>query len=201
MKRLLISLIAACAFSANLAQAQPTAPDVLVKNVSQQILSGLKARQDELTADPDKLYAFVDELVLPHFDFTYMSQLVLGKYWRKASADQRAQFTREFRNLLVKTYSNSLTEYEGQIVEYLPFRMPSDPDEGATVKVEIIPKAGPSIPMDYALHQIDGVWKIYDVSVDGLSLVTNYRRSFGREVDEKGLDALIASLKNRAKGK
>lgn len=169
-------------------------PAELVKNVTQNVLNKLAEDKDRLGKDKDLVNEYVSTFVLPNFDFEYMSQLVLGKYWRKATAQEKTDFTEQFRTLLVRTYANSLTNYSDQEVEYLPWRPGSDPDD-TKVGVEIIPQAGPSIPIDYALHRNNGKWKVYDVSVDGLSLVTNYRRSFGKTVKAEGVAALISDLK------
>lgn len=192
-------LISAGILSSNIAYAEtaPVAeenPAELVKEVTEKVLAKLAEDKDKLGTDKKLINEYVNEFVLPNFDFAYMSQLVLGKFWRKATAEERSQFTDQFRTLLVRTYANSLTNYSDQEVEYLPWRAGNDPDD-TKVGVEIIPQAGPSIPIDYALHRNDGKWKVYDVSVDGLSLVTNYRRSFGKKAKDEGVAALIADLK------
>lgn len=186
-------LISVGLIAGNVANAEEN-PAELVKNVTDKVLAKLAEDKERLGNDKNIVNEYVNEFVLPNFDFEYMSQLVLGKYWRKASADERNQFTDEFRTLLVRTYANSLTNYSDQEVEYLPWRAGSDPDD-TKVGVEIIPQAGPSIPIDYALHRVDGKWKVYDVSVDGLSLVTNYRRSFGKIAKNEGVAALIKDLR------
>lgn len=171
-------------------------PAAMVKDVTQKVLQKLSEDKKRLKSDASVVNEYVNEFVLPNFDFEYMSQLVLGKYWRKTTADEKSAFTEQFRTLLVRTYANSLTNYSDQEVEYLPWRPGSNPDD-TKVGVEIIPAAGPSIPIDYALHRVDGKWKVYDVSVDGLSLVTNYRRSFGKKVKDEGVAALISDLKSK----
>lgn len=185
--------------SSPIAAAADENPAALVKEVTQKVLNKLAEDKQRLKTDASVVNEYVNEFVLPNFDFEYMSQLVLGKYWRKTSADEKAAFTNEFRTLLVRTYANSLTNYSDQEVEYLPWRPGADPDD-TKVGVEIIPAAGPSIPIDYALHKVDGKWKVYDVSVDGLSLVTNYRRSFGKKVKNEGVTALIDDLKAKNAG-
>jgi len=178
------------------ALADVAAPDAMVKQVTADVVQALEDNKEQLKSDPSAVYEIVDKLILPHFDFTYMSQLVLARHWRSATAQQREDFTAAFRGLLVKTYSNSLRDFSGEDVEYPAFRAAADADD-VTVPMEIIPKAGPSIPLDYSLHKPDGVWKVYDVNIDGLSLVTNYRRTFGSDVKEKGLDALIKQLQSK----
>lgn len=170
-----------------------TAPDAMVKNVTSSVLTYLQDNRAELEADPDKVYKLVNDTVLPHFDFRYMSQLVLGKHWRTASDSQKDRFTEAFRDLLVTTYSNSLLQYTGQDIEYLPFRAADDADK-VTVKVEVVPDAGLPVPIDYQLRQKNSEWKVYDVNIDGLSIVSNYRSSVGSEVSNKSLDQVITDM-------
>ena len=191
--RLLAFLVASLALGATGLQAETQGPDQLVKEVTTGVIKALEDNAAELKSSPDTVYEIVDTLVLPHFDFKYMSQLVLARHWRTASDEQKERFTKVFRNLLVKTYATSLADFSGEEVSFPPFRAPAGADD-VTVPMEIIPQAGPALPLDYSLHQIDGVWKVYDVNIDGLSLVTNYRRSFGKDIKEKGLDGLIAQV-------
>lgn len=193
-KTLIASLALCIGFSTSTQAAEGENPAELVKNVTQQVLNKLAEDKDRVGKDASIVNEYVSQFVLPNFDFDHMSQLVLGKYWDKASAQEQADFTEQFRTLLVRTYASSLTGYSDQVIEYLPWRAGADPDN-TTVGIEIIPQAGPSIPMDYALHRVDGNWKVYDVVVDGLSLVTNYRRSFGKKARAEGVGALVAELK------
>lgn len=176
--------------------ADAISPDKQVQQVTQDIIATLEANKDELSSNPQKVLAIVDEKILPHFDFGYMSQLVLGRHWRSASSEQKSNFTTEFRRLLVKTYSNALADFSGQDVEFAPYRGKPGAED-ATVSMEILPKAGPSIPLDYSLYLKDDAWKVYDVNIDGLSLVTNYRRTFSADIKNDGLDALIQQLRDK----
>lgn len=193
----LLSLMALCASfglvmqSANAAPQTP--PDVMIKTVTNDVLTYLENNKAQINDNPQEVIRVVNDAVLPHFDFTYMSQLVLGKHWRRASDAQKARFTEAFRGLLVTTYSNSLTEYSGQSVDYLPFRAAPDAEQ-VTVKVEVIPAAGLPVPIDYQLHVVENTWKVYDVNIDGLSIVSNYRSSVGQQVESKGLDKVIADM-------
>ncbi|MFZ5467126.1 MAG: MlaC/ttg2D family ABC transporter substrate-binding protein [Pseudomonadota bacterium] len=175
------------------------APDELVRATSDKVLEAIKQNREQLKSDPQLVYRIVDELVLPHFDFEAMSKLVLGVNWRRATSAQQAAFTREFRTLLVRTYAKSLAEYDEQGIRYLPMRPESDPGE-ATVRTEIQPKAGPSIPVDYRLRKTDRSWKVFDVSIDAVSLVTNYRTTFAQDVQRIGMDGLIKQLQRRNAG-
>ena len=174
-------------------------PDELVRVTSDKVLEAIKQNREQLKSDPKLVYKIVDELVLPHFDFEAMSKLVLGANWRRATPAQQAEFTREFRTLLVRTYAKSLAEYDEQGIRYLPMRPEADPNE-ATVRTEIQPKAGPSIPVDYRLRKSGTSWKVFDVSIDAVSLVTNYRTTFAQDGQRIGMDGLIKQLQRRNAG-
>lgn len=183
---------------ASAAQAE-IAPDELVRATSDKVLEAIKQNREQLKSDPKLVYKIVDELVLPHFDFEAMSKLVLGANWRRATPAQQAKFTREFRTLLVRTYAKSLAEYDEQGIRYLPMRPEADPNE-ATVRTEIQTKAGPSIPVDYRLRKSATNWKVFDVSIDAVSLVINYRTTFAQDVQRIGMDGLIKQLQRRNAG-
>jgi len=171
-------------------------PQQLVEQTSRTMLEKLKQEKELIKAEPGRIYDLVDEIVVPHFDFEYMSQMVLAKHWRRASAAQRQAFTLEFRQLLVRTYATSLKEYADQVLIYLPFREGSKPDQ-AMVRTEVEQAGGFPIPIDYRLHQNSADWKVFDVVIDGVSLVTNYRTSFSKEIRDGGLDGLIKTLAKR----
>ena len=171
-------------------------PQTLVEETSQLMLDKLRQEKEVVKADPKRIYELVDEIVIPHFDFEYMSQMVLAKYWRRASDKQRVAFTEEFKQLLVRTYATSLNEYSDQKIIYLPFRAGKDESQ-AMVRTEIEQPGGFPIPIDYRLHQSASEWKVFDVVIDGVSLVTNYRSSFAKEIRQAGLDGLIDTLSKR----
>ena len=181
-----------------LASAQATvAPDALVKQTAQTIMDRIKEEQAQIDETPERLYQLVDEVVLPHFDFTKMSQWVLGKHWRKADKAQRERFVQEFRQLLVRTYAKALVDNVDQEIDYLPLRIkPEDTD--VTVSTEIPQDGGFPIPINYSMYLKEGAWKVYDVNIDGISLVTNYRTSFSTEVRSNGIDGLIDKLAARS---
>ena len=174
------------------------APDDLVAETTEKITGALRAEQDKIKANPKRLYEIVDEVVLPHFDFQRMSRWALGKYWRKASKKERAQFIQEFRVLLVRTYAKALNDNYDQKIDMLPVRMRKGGKE-ATVRTEVQQSAGFPIPIDYKMYIKGDAWKIYDVSVDAISLVANYRTSFATEIRKDGLPKLIARLADRNK--
>lgn len=171
-------------------------PQELVKETSDQMLSTLKQEQEVIQKNPERIYELVNRIVLPHFDFAYMSQLVVGKYWRRASEQQRQAFIEEFKQLLVRTYATSLNEYTDQEISFLPLRAGSDPEQ-ATVRTEVEQPGGFPIPIDYRLHKTSDQWQVFDVVIDGVSLVTNYRTSFSKEIRQGSLDSLIETLRKR----
>lgn len=174
------------------------APQDLVAETTDKITGVLRVEQDKIKANPGRLYEIVDEVVLPHFDFHRMSSWVLGKYWRKASDKEREQFTQEFRMLLVRTYAKALNDNYDKKIDMLPVRISRD-GKDATVKTEVQQDAGFPIPIDYKMYIKGDAWKVYDVSVDGISLVANYRTSFAQEIRKDGLPKLIARLADRNK--
>ena len=168
----------------------------LVKQTSDRMISSLKDKGDELHKNPQLIYNLVNEIILPHFDFEHMSQLVLGKYWNRISADEKKQFTKEFQLLLVRTYGTAMSDYSDQKINFLPFRNDDNADD-VTVKTEVEQKGGFPIPIDYSLYKKQGEWKVYDVSIDSVSLVVNYRTSFSSEIKQSGITDLIKKLRTR----
>jgi phospholipid transport system substrate-binding protein len=169
-------------------------PDQIARNATDKIVALLKANKAEYNRDHKKLYAMVDEQVLTHFDFRAMSRTVLGRHWRAASEDQRARFIAEFRDLLVRTYATALLKYNDEEIFYLPFRASPD-DRTATVRSEVRRKdGGPPITIQYSFYRTDNLWKVYDVTIEGASLVSTYQTTYAARVQKEGLDALIASL-------
>jgi phospholipid transport system substrate-binding protein len=178
------------------------APEELVRKTADEILAEIKAHRDVYAKDYAKLYKMADEKVLLHFDFRRMSQWVLGRFWKQATPEQRDRFTSEFRDLLVGTYSQALLNYNDQKIIYLPVqRKPQDTE--ATVKTEVKQTGGqPNIPIHYSFYKNkDGAWKVYDITIEGVSLVTNYRSIYATKIREKGMDALIAEIADNNKQK
>jgi phospholipid transport system substrate-binding protein len=193
---LILSLNFIPALSVQAATGADDAPMVLIRSTSDEVLAAIKANGDKIKADPTVVYGFVEKMVLPHIDFQAMSKLVLAVNWRRANAAQQSAFTDAFRDLLVRTYSKSLGEYDGQKVTYFPMRPESDPKE-ALVRTEIQAKSGMAIPVAYRLRQDDkGTWKIIDVVIDEVSLVNNYRNTFAQDVQRIGIDGLIKQLRS-----
>ena len=203
MKKLIALLFSGFVATAAVAQ---EAPEVLVQRVTEEVLEIVRHDKDIQNGSTNKVIDLVDKKVLPHFNFQHMTALALGKEWRKANPQQQQQFTaeqrkrlqEEFKTLLVRTYSNALTSYKNQKIVYKPFKMaPADTD--VLVRTEVQQPGSKPVQLDYSLEKMEGGWKVYDVVVAGISLVTNYRDQFGQEVRNGGIEGLIASIANKNK--
>lgn len=173
-------------------------PQKLVAEVTAQVLTALRAINAKSGDQSEAVSQKIEEIIVPHLDFTAMSKKVLGKHWRRADADQRQQFIQEFKLLLIRTYQTSLSKYSEEEIKFLPFRPGKKPDQLAVVKTEVLRSSGPKIPINYSLFKKPGSpWKVYDIGIEGISLVTNYRSSFSREIEKSGIEALIKSLAQR----
>ena len=194
--RLFAALLACASFFLSPgALAQQMAPDALVKSVTDEVLDIIRKDKDIKAGSTRRAIELVEQKVLPHFNFTRMTALAVGKDWRQATPEQQKVLTVEFRDLLVRTYSNALIAYKNESVDYRPFKMqPGETD--VTVRTQIH-QAGARQPitLDYSLEKNGNAWKVYDVVVAGVSLVTNYRSSFATEIRNGGIDGLIKTLK------
>ncbi len=173
-------------------------PDVLVETTITELIDQLQAQRPELEKDKLKLFEMVENVVVPHFEIQMIARLVLGKHWRDANDVQRSEFAEEFKKLMIRTYATALFEYTGkERMEIKPMRM-KDGDQRARVETTVILPSAPAVPVHYSfILTEDGDWKIYDVKIDGISLVTTYRSSYGQAVQSRGLDALINELKEK----
>ena len=176
------------------ARADEMAPDVLVKTTTQEVTTILK--RDNLANDQQKLYALIDAKVLPHFDFTQMTRLAVGHFWKQATPKQQQALVKEFRTLLVRTYAGALAAFNKQVIEFKPFTMTPGATD-VTIQTQVKQPGAQPIPIDYSMEQSPDGWKVYDVSIDGVSLVLNYRGSFGTEIRQHGVDGLIHTLATR----
>ena len=165
----------------------------LVQNTTNELFAAVDAADDKLSKDPARAQALVDEFITPHVDLTGFSKLVLGKHWRRATPEQRQQFRTQFHSLVLRTYAMAVTTYIGIKVEYLPMREESR-ENFATVRT-IIPRTdGDGVKVNYRLHCRNNAWKLFDVNIAGVSMVTTYRSAFSAEVKRSGLDGLIEIL-------
>ena len=171
-------------------------PRQLVINVSNHVIQALNKDPELEQRDPNSLYILLNRIVVPHFDFDAIAQLVLGHYWREANPQQRQRFIKEFRTHLVRFYAVSLAKYKNQKIDYKPVRA-DGAGKDVEVRTEVQQQDGPSIPIDYRLHLNGGDWKVYDVTIDGVSLVTSNRSSFAAEIQQGGIDALTSRLAQR----
>ena len=193
-----LSLVLGLALTFSAAFAQEDSPDALVKKVTEEVLTIVRQDKDIQSGNTRKAIELVEAKVLPHFDFRRMTALAMGRDWNKANAEQKKRLTDEFNVLLVRTYSNALTSYKDQTVRYKPTKMPGG-DADVVVKTEILQPGGRPVQLDYALEKQPDGWKVFDVIVAGVSLVTNYRDTFNQEVRANGIDGLIKMLSDKNK--
>lgn len=194
----LLSLLFSLFVIATPALAQEMGPDALVKLVTDDVLTVVRQDKDIQNGSTKKAIALVETKVLPHFNFQHMTALAMGRDWNKATPEQKQRLSEEFKTLLVRTYSNSLTSYKNQTVVYKPTKLQGG-ETDVIVKTEIVQPGNKPVQLDYALEKLGATWKVYDVIVAGISLVTNYRDTFTQEVRANGIDGLILMLVNKNK--
>ena len=198
MKKSLFALLLGLVLAVSPLFAQEDAPDVMVKKITEDVLTIVRQDKDIQSGNTRKAIELVDAKVLPHFNFQRMTSLAMGRDWNKASPEQKTRLTEEFKILLVRTYSNALTSYRDQTLRYKPLRMQAG-DTEVVVKTEVVQPGAKPIQLDYSLEKQDKSWKVYDVIVAGVSLVSNYRDTFNQEVRTNGVDGLIQMLANKNK--
>jgi phospholipid transport system substrate-binding protein len=186
-------VVAAGLLPAPVAHAGPP-PDDLVKSVANDLLAIVREDKALRAGDTSRMAELIEEKIAPHFDFPRMTRLAVGRSWRQATPEQQAQLVREFRTLLVRSYSSAYSAYNHIVVDVKPLKLqPSDDD--VQVKTQIkLPGGAPPISVDYSMVRNSSDWKVYDVTVDGVSLVTTYRTTFSEEVNKGGIEGLINSL-------
>jgi phospholipid transport system substrate-binding protein len=193
MFRSLAALAAALASVAAFAQ---EAPDALVKRTADEVLAIIKSDKDLQSGNSAKVVELAEQKVLPHFDFERMTRLAVGRNWNQANDAQKQALVKEFRTLLVRTYSASLSQYRNQAIQVKPSRAGSG-DTETVVRTAIIQQGGPPIPIDYSMEKVGNEWKVYDVVIDGASLVTTYRGTFNDQIQRGGVDSLVKTLQDR----
>lgn len=172
------------------------APDVLIKNTVDEVISIIKRDKDIQAGDQKKILALVDAKVLPHFDFERMTQLAVGRPWRTATPEQKQALVREFRNMLVRTYTKVFSVYRDQAVEVKPVKLAVDTTE-VTVQTTITKLGAQPIPVNYEMKKADSGWKAYDVFIEGVSMVMSYRGTFTTQIEQNGIDGLIKTLSDK----
>jgi phospholipid transport system substrate-binding protein len=191
-------------FILSTSHANTTDPDVLLKQATYDMIEAINANRNEIKTNPDKLKTLVEEIILPHLDLITASKWVMGKYWRQASKDQKLNFIRAFRTMLLRFYSSALAEYlkddskkiDHKIFTYYPIRGDLA-SKDVTVNAIVTPDKGEPVPIHYNMHLTSNGWKIYDVSVEGVSMITTYKNNFATELQQKGIDGLIASIEEK----
>ena len=184
----------------------PQSPNAMLEKATTKMLRSINEHRAEINKSPDKLKSLVEEIILPHLDFITASKSVMGKYWRRAEKAQKIKFIRQFRLLLLRFYSSALSEYlngkdkilDENLIHYFPSKL-ADGDTSLTVRAEIKQDSGKPIPMRYRMHLTKKGWKIYDVAVEGVSMITTYKSNFATQFKTDGIDALIASLEEKNK--
>jgi phospholipid transport system substrate-binding protein len=187
-----LAFIGAMAFAA-VALAQALAPDQLVQKITDDVLAAIKSDKELAAGDKQKALKVAEEKVLPYIDFEQATRLAVGRAWSQASPEQKKRLVGEFRNMLVRTYSNAIQAYQGQTLKVLPARGKQDPED-TTVRTQFIRAGGQPLPIEFHMRQADKTWKVYDIVVEGVSLVITYRSEFDAVVKQEGIDGLIKRL-------
>jgi phospholipid transport system substrate-binding protein len=198
VKKLSIALITVCTLALSGYAAAQEAPDVLIKRISEDVMSAAKSDKDIQGGNSARIQQLVNEKILPYVDFQRMTSLAAGRYWRDATPDQQKQLTAEFRTLLMFTYSGAISQIRDQKIEYRPLR--ADPsDTEVVVNTQVIQPRSEPIQLSYRLAKSPGGWKIYDMNVLGAWLVETYKGSFASEIGKSGVDGLIKTLSDKNK--
>src|SRR6266436_4366979 len=184
------------ALAAPVSAADELAPDALVKTISLEVIAAIRQDKDIQAGNPNKIAGLVEAKILPHFDFAHTTRIAMGANWRRASSEQREQLVREFRTLLVRTYSGALANYRDQVIEFKPLRAQAG-DAQVTVRSEVRQSGAQAVSIDYEMEKTDSGWKIYDVRIGGVSLAATYRDTFAEEIRNHGIEGLIDSLSNK----
>ena len=197
--RWLIALLMASSAEIS-ARAEEVPPDVLVRKTTEEVLNVVRSDKDIKAGNVVRIVRLIEEKVAPHFDFERMTRLAVGRPWRESSPAQREALVKEFRTLLVRSYSAAFTAYTGIAVEYRPFKMNPGETETTVQTLIKLPGGAPPMGVDYDMGNTAGGWKVYDVRVAGASLIINYRNLFAQEIQSDGIDGLIKSLVGKNSG-
>ena len=195
------ALVLISALAAPFSLAQAVAPDVLLNAVTSEVIAIIRQDKDIQAGDPAKVADLVETRILPLFDFTRMTRIAVARNWRLATPEQQKALTLEFKTLLVRTYSTALSSYRDQVIEYKPLRVAPDATE-VTVRSDVQQSGAERLTIDYDMEKTPAGWKVYDIKIAGVSLVTTYRGTFAGKVRDGGIEGLIKSLwdKNRQSG-
>jgi len=188
----LLAFLAGAALACNVL-AQELAPDQLVQKITDDVLAAIKSDKQLAGGDKQKALKLAEEKVLPYIDFEQATRLAVGRAWSQASPEQKKRLVTEFRNMLVRTYSNAIEAYQGQTLKVLPARGKQDPED-TVVRTQFVRAGGQPLTIEFHMRQADKAWKVYDIVVEGVSLVMTYRSEFDAVVKQEGLDGLIKRL-------
>ena len=192
MKQIL-AFLGALVISAGAMAQQDLAPDQLVQKITEEVLASIKSDKDLAAGDKQKALKLAEDKILPYIDFQHATRLAVGRAWRQATPEQQQKLVSEFRSMLVRTYSNGIGAYQGQTLKVLPSRGKADPED-TTVRTQFVRAGGQPLPIDFAMRKTDQGWKVYDITVEGVSLVLTYRSEFDAVVKQEGIDGLIKRL-------
>ncbi len=184
-----------------MAQAEATAttiesPVVLLERTTSQVIKILRQDRELLRQEPERVHNIINHYILPNLDDVTMAKLAMGKNWRRATNEQKRAFVKEFRRLLIRTYSRSLVEFKDQEIIYFPLTVPAGANR-VTVEAQVLQPGGPPVPLAYRMRIKDNAWKVYDIKINGISLVTSYRGTFSQEIRKNGIDGLILFLQDK----
>ena len=189
MKRIIMALIIGFASLGAMAES----PNDVVQSAADELAAGLEGRKEQLAENRDELYALIDKILMPRFDRRYAAQLVLGKHWRNASDDERKEFTDAFYSSLLQKYGDGILQFDQSTLEILPFRG-DDTKKRTTVKTVVQLDDGTKVPVNYGVVKRDSGWMMFDVTIEGISYVRNFRTELNAEIQRKGLRAVIDRL-------
>lgn len=195
-RKSLVWLVLTFLLGTGIVRAEVQEPEALTKNVTEEVLTILREDKSIQSGNRQRAISLIENKVAPHFDFSRMTSLAVGRGWSEADPAQRKALTDQFHTLLVRTYANALTGYRNQTVTFKPSGKSADDNE-VTVRSQIKKPGAQPIPIDYSLHRAEDGWKVFDVSVGGISLVTNYRGSFTSEIKQGGIDGLLKTLQEK----
>src|SRR3982750_1312448 len=173
--------------------AQELPPDQLVQKITEEVLASIKSDKELAAGDKQKALKLAEEKILPYIDFQHATRLAVGRAWREATPEQKQKLVAEFKSMLVRTYSNGIGAYQGQTLKVLPSRGKQEPED-TTVRTQFMRPGGQPLPIDFAMRKTQQGWKVYDITVEGVSLVLTYRSEFDAVVKQEGIDGLIKRL-------
>jgi phospholipid transport system substrate-binding protein len=179
------------------APAQELSPEQLVQKITEEVLAAIKTDKQLQSGDKQRALKLAEEKVLPYVDFEESTRLAVGRAWAKATPEQKKQLVTEFRNMLVRTYSNAIESYEGQTLKVLPSRGNAQAKDEATVRAQFMRSGGKPLPIEFQMRKNGANWKVYDINVEGISLVLTYRSEFDAVVKQDGIDGLLKRLSEK----